>query len=61
MTCRSEESILKEAKSSSPTPIQGYIHDGGPTANFRRPSCDKQLKYGLCKTANAWAPTPAPT
>lgn len=30
--------------------FKGYIHDvGGPTADFRHPSCDKQLKYGVCK------------
>lgn len=30
--------------------FRGYIHDvGGPTANFRQPACDKQLKYGVCK------------
>ena len=38
---------------------QGYIHDvGGPTANFRRTSCDVQLKNGLCKGKKCLAPTP---
>lgn len=51
ISCRSEESILKEAESFTHNPrFKGYIHDvGGPTANFRQPSCEKQLKYGLCK------------
>ena len=30
--------------------FKGYIHDvGGPTANFRHPSCEKQMKYGVCQ------------
>ena len=51
VTCRSEESILKEAKQITEMPnFKGYIHDvGGPTANFRAPSCKKQLTKGLCK------------
>lgn len=51
VTCRSEESVLKEAEMLAKKPnFKGYIHDvGGPTANFRHPSCEKQLKYGLCK------------
>ena len=41
--------------------FKGYIHDvGGPTANFRRPACDKQLKSGLCKGKKCLAPTPCP-
>ena len=41
--------------------FKGYIHDvGGPTANFRRPSCKKQLKHGLCKHRDCLAPTPCP-
>ena len=62
VTCRSEESILKEAKSFLSNPrFKGYIHDvGGPTANFRRPSCDKQLKYGLCKNRKCLGTNPCP-
>ena len=47
---RSHESLLREAKAMTEDPdFKGYIHDvGGPTANFRRPACDKQLKHGAC-------------
>ncbi len=60
---RSEESVLKEARLLTTLPgFKGYIHDvGGPTANFRRPSCQKQLKGGLCKNGRkCLAPTPCP-
>lgn len=60
ITVRSEESILKEARLLTTLPnFKGYIHDvGGPTANFRRPSCDKQLTAGLCKGKKCLAPEP---
>lgn len=60
ISCRSEDSILAEAKQLTQNPhFKGYIHDvGGPTANFRRTSCDKQIKYGLCKGKKCLAPTP---
>ncbi|MBQ6570030.1 MAG: YgiQ family radical SAM protein [Clostridia bacterium] len=60
ITCRSEESILKEAKKLVENPhFKGYIHDvGGPTANFRMPSCDNQAKNGLCKSKRCLAPKP---
>lgn len=60
ITTRSKESILKEAKLLTEMPdFKGYIHDvGGPTANFRRTSCDVQLKNGLCKGKKCLAPTP---
>ena len=60
ITARSKESILKEAKLLTSLPdFKGYIHDvGGPTANFRRTSCDLQLKNGLCKGKKCLAPTP---
>lgn len=47
---RSHESILHEADIMIKSPnFKGYIHDvGGPTANFRQPSCKKQLKEGVC-------------
>ena len=47
---RSIESVVKEAEEISQMPgFKGYIHDvGGPTANFRYPACDKQVKYGVC-------------
>ena len=41
--------------------FKGYIHDvGGPTANFRHPSCQKQLKYGVCKDRQCLFPSPCP-
>jgi uncharacterized radical SAM protein YgiQ len=51
ISVRSEESVLKEAEELTKFPdFKGYIHDvGGPTANFRKPSCQKQLTQGLCK------------
>ena len=60
ITCRSEKSILAEAEKLTHLPrFKGYIHDvGGPTANFRLPSCEKQLKAGLCKGKKCLAPTP---
>ena len=60
---RSEESVLAEARLLASLPnFKGYIHDvGGPTANFRRPSCQKQLEHGLCKGGKkCLAPTPCP-
>lgn len=47
---RSHESLIEEAKIMIKDPkFKGYIHDvGGPTANFRQPSCDKQEKFGAC-------------
>lgn len=60
VTCRSKESILKEAKALTLNPrFKGYIHDvGGPTANFRLPSCQKQEKLGMCKNKKCLAPKP---
>ncbi len=57
---RSVESVLREAKIITEMPdFKGYIHDvGGPTANFRYPSCDKQLKDGVCPSRKCLAPTP---
>ncbi|MEG2720162.1 MAG: radical SAM protein, partial [Oscillospiraceae bacterium] len=63
ITSRSKESILAEAKNIAKMPdFKGYIHDiGGPTANFRYPSCEKQLKLGLCKGKKCLAPTVCPS
>ena len=60
MTTRSQESVIEEAKLLTTFPdFKGYIHDvGGPTANFRHPSCEKQLEHGLCKGRKCLAPTP---
>ncbi|MCY6371155.1 YgiQ family radical SAM protein [Clostridium ganghwense] len=57
---RSEESILEEAKEiTSFEDFKGYIHDvGGPTANFRHPACEKQLKVGACKSKQCLYPNP---
>ena len=51
MQVRSHESLLDEAKMiTQEKDFKGYIHDvGGPTANFRQPSCEKQLTRGVCK------------
>lgn len=59
---RSHESILREAKLITQLPgFKGYIHDvGGPTANFRHPSCAKQLKAGVCKHRQCLFPEPCP-
>jgi len=57
---RSHESILEEAKTMIQDPaFKGYIHDvGGPTAEFRRPACDKQLTHGACKMKRCLFPKP---
>lgn len=62
VTVRSEQSLIEEAKSFLSDPrFKGYISDvGGPTANFRLPSCEKQKKLGLCKNRRCLAPTPCP-
>lgn len=62
VTCRSEESVIEEAKKiTAMENFKGYIHDvGGPTANFRHPSCEKQIKSGMCKGKKCLAPTPCP-
>ena len=60
ITTRSKKSIIAEAKKLTAMPdFKGYIHDiGGPTANFRQPSCEFQKKYGLCKGKKCLAPKP---
>jgi len=57
---RSIESVVAEAKKITDLPdFKGYIHDiGGPTANFRYPACEKQLKDGVCASRKCLAPTP---
>ncbi len=57
---RSHESIIEEAKLLTQDPdFKGYIHDvGGPTANFRHPSCQKQLTHGVCKNRQCLFPKP---
>ena len=57
---RSHDSILKEAEKMTEDPdFKGYIHDvGGPTADFRYPSCKKQLTKGVCKERQCLFPSP---
>ena len=57
---RSVESVLREARLISELPdFKGYIHDvGGPTANFREPSCTQQLKTGVCADRKCLSPKP---
>ncbi len=57
---RSHESLVKEAEQMTEQPdFKGYIYDvGGPTANFRRPSCDKQLTKGVCTNKQCLFPKP---
>ena len=62
VTVRSKQSVIDEAKAFlNDKRFKGYISDvGGPTANFRLPSCEKQKKAGLCKSRKCLAPTPCP-
>lgn len=57
---RSHESIIEEAKQMTEDPdFKGYIHDvGGPTANFRRPACEKQKTHGACVHKQCLFPKP---
>ncbi len=57
---RSNASVLREADAIIAMPeFKGYIHDvGGPTANFKHTSCEKQLKCGTCKDRQCLFPTP---
>ncbi|WP_447409846.1 YgiQ family radical SAM protein [Clostridium perfringens] len=58
VTSRSEDSIVEEAKEITKyDDFKGYIHDiGGPTANFRKPACKKQLTLGACKHKRCMSP-----
>ncbi len=62
ISCRSHDSVIEEAKKITDMPdFKGYIHDvGGPTANFRAPSCQAQLKRGLCADKKCLAPEVCP-
>lgn len=62
VTSRSKKSLLIEAQKITQMPdFKGYIHDvGGPTANFRHPSCVLQEQHGLCKGKKCLAPKPCP-
>ena len=62
VTARSTESVVREVTKLTKLPdFKGYISDvGGPTANFRHPSCEKQLKNGMCPNRNCLSPEPCP-
>ena len=57
---RSEDSVAAEAELLVKQPgFKGYIHDvGGPTANFRRPSCSRQKEKGVCAHRECLYPNP---
>ena len=57
---KSKECIVEEAKQLTQDPaFKGYIHDvGGPTANFRHPSCAKQTEKGVCRNRQCLYPAP---
>ncbi len=59
---RSHKSLIREAEEMiREKDFKGYIHDvGGPTANFRHPSCQKQLTQGVCKNRQCLFPKPCP-
>ena len=62
ISCRSHGSVVREVEALTEHPgFKGYIHDvGGPSATFRRPSCQKQLKSGMCRNRACLAPEPCP-
>lgn len=62
ISCRSHDSVIREVRALTGHPgFKGYIHDvGGPSATFRRPSCQKQLKSGMCRNRSCLAPEPCP-
>ncbi|MBQ6848246.1 MAG: YgiQ family radical SAM protein [Clostridia bacterium] len=62
ISARSHQSVIGEAKKITEMPdFKGYIHDvGGPTANFRFRSCEKQKTAGLCADKKCLAPTMCP-
>jgi uncharacterized radical SAM protein YgiQ len=57
---RSPASLIQEARLLTRLPdFKGYIHDvGGPTANFRRPACDRQAAHGACAHRQCLFPKP---
>ena len=62
VTSRSKESVVQEAVRITQDPdFKGYIHDvGGPSANFRLPSCKEQMTRGMCNDRKCLAPEPCP-
>lgn len=63
VTARTIDSVVREAEAITRLlGFKGYIHDvGGPTANFRKPSCESQLKNGVCKGKRCMAPEMCPS
>jgi uncharacterized radical SAM protein YgiQ len=59
---RSVENILEETRTLARDPdFKGYVHDvGGPTANFRIPSCGKSLSSGACQNRSCLWPSVCP-
>ncbi|WP_300967064.1 YgiQ family radical SAM protein [uncultured Dubosiella sp.] len=62
ISTRSTESVVEEAKQITAMPnFKGYIHDvGGPSANFSRPACDKQVEHGACSSRQCLWPKACP-
>ena len=62
ISVRSHQSVIDEAKKiTEMDDFKGYIHDvGGPTANFRAPACEAQLKKGVCSDKKCLAPDMCP-
>ena len=62
ISVRSHRSVISEVeKITKMDDFKGYIHDvGGPTANFRAPSCQAQLKRGVCADKKCLAPSICP-
>ena len=62
VTARTEESVVREAVALTKLPdFKGYISDvGGPTANFRHPSCKQQAERGMCARRACLWPEPCP-
>ncbi len=62
ISVRSHQSVIDEVKKiTEMKDFKGYIHDvGGPTANFRAPSCKKQETAGLCANKKCLAPNMCP-
>ena len=62
VTSRSHESVIREVTAMTHHPLwKGYVSDvGGPSANFRHPSCAQQTERGMCPNRLCLAPTPCP-
>jgi len=60
IAARSHTSIIREVEAMTHHPLwKGYVSDvGGPTANFRHPSCKMQKEHGMCANKRCLAPTP---